>query len=466
MRICFCICGQPRNIKLIIDNINQTYKNYDYDIYLCLSKNSDIYEKEYLNDVNLDSIYNNDKIKKILLVNDLHEDLFRNSLNYLYKIYNIIPLIPNNYNFYVILRSDFIFINTLNFNDLSDNIIYASNKSNNQYVKLIKDKINSDIIIIPNYTTFIKFKNIYEYGREFNSYMDCILFNFLKNNLMDNREINIEYKLILSLCNIIAIAGDSGSGKSTLLNILLPLFDNTNLLKFETDRYHKWERGDKNYDLYTHLHPYANYLEKMSEDVYNLKIGNEIYAVNYDHNNGKFTKEEMVESKSNIILCGLHTLTNNINLYTDLKIFLDTDRALVRKWKIERDQNERSHSIDRIIKQIEKRENDYKIYIETQRNNADIIIRYYEDINQQNKLCCTMEICNNNIINKIIKYLIKYNYKYFIIHNDHLLIHLIGSLQNIDLQFIKEKFNYTNNLENNYNGEIQSMFILILFDTH
>ena len=45
----------------------------------------------------------------------------------------------------------------------------------------------------------------------------------------------------------------------------------------ETDRYHKWERGNENYKTYTHLNPYANHLERMSEDVFQYKIGQDVY---------------------------------------------------------------------------------------------------------------------------------------------------------------------------------------------
>ena len=83
--------------------------------------------------------------------------------------------------------------------------------------------------------------------------------------------------------------------------------------------------------------PEANNLEKMSKDVYNLKIGSEIYSVDYDHDTGKFTQEEKIVSKNNVILCGLHTLySKKTNDIIDLKIFIDTDRELIKKWKIKR----------------------------------------------------------------------------------------------------------------------------------
>lgn len=219
----------------------------------------------------------------------------------------------------------------------------------------------------------------------------------------------INYKLILSKNNVIAISGDSGSGKSSLMEILKSLFEYDNILTLETDRYHKWERGDNNYNNYTHLNPYANHLDKMYEDVSNLKIGYEINQVDYDHSNGKFTQPNIIKSKENIILCGLHTLYDNkIHNLFNIKIFMDTDRTLIKKWKIKRDIEERSHNLEKILKQIEIREKDYYKYIINQKNNTDIIINFYEDLNKL--LQCKLLIKNNNIINKIIKKILELNY--------------------------------------------------------
>jgi uridine kinase len=100
---------------------------------------------------------------------------------------------------------------------------------------------------------------------------------------------------------VISIAGDSGFGKSTLLANLKNLFCENKYIELETDRYHKWGRGDKHYENITHLNPEANYLEKMSNDLYQVKIRADIFTVEYDHHSGKFTKVEKIESKDNII---------------------------------------------------------------------------------------------------------------------------------------------------------------------
>lgn len=242
-----------------------------------------------------------------------------------------------------------------------------------------------------------------------NNYANILLYDYFNVFSIPYKSIYIDYKLVLSKCNIIAVAGDSGSGKSTLTNRLMNIFGGGNVLKLETDRYHKWERGDINYKTYSHLNPYANHLETMAADVFNLKIGNEIYQVDYDHHTGRFTEKEHIKSKNNIILCGLHTLyVDKLNMLYDIKIFMDTERELITKWKIERDMKDRNYTEEQIVRQIKSRELDYMEYIDNQKKHADIIIRFYE--NGEPEIKCKLTIQNKLIYEKLMKYLIKYNY--------------------------------------------------------
>lgn len=201
---------------------------------------------------------------------------------------------------------------------------------------------------------------------------ETLLYHYLKD--IPYELINIDYIVILSRCNTIAITGDSGSGKTSLSTIIKQLFNNSFVL--ECDRYHKWERGNNNWNTYTHLNPEANYLAKMTKDVFNLKLGNNIYQVDYNHQTGKFTDKELIESTENIIVCGLHTLYMTDNII-NLKIFIDTDTNLKTPWKIKRDVQKRGYSIEKIIKQIKDRSEDYIKYILPQREQSDIIINFY-----------------------------------------------------------------------------------------
>jgi uridine kinase len=255
---------------------------------------------------------------------------------------------------------------------------------------------------------------VYDFSLAHNNYADIILYHFIEELAYGgflHKIIEIDYKLILSKCNIIAISGDSGSGKTTLMKYLQQIYGN-NAIQFETDRYHKWERGNENYKTYTHLNPFSNHLEVMNSDVYNLKIGNDIFQVDYDHDTGKFTGKQQIVSKDNVILCGLHTLySNKINQILDLKIFMDTDRQLIKSWKIKRDILKRGYSKEQITKQIQDRENDYYEFIDHQKKNADIIVRFYRVKDSLCKLVkCQLIIQNDYFFKKISSILIKYNY--------------------------------------------------------
>jgi uridine kinase len=409
MKICILICGLKRCIDLVINNIEEIFIDHEINIITCLN-----------NEIENKIIINNKNIIKELFINDIHDNSFRNSLNYCKKIISGLKLIENNYDLYIIVRTDLI-IKNINLDDIKDNKLYFSKKNMNQFIKDILNKVNDNIILTKDYNLLLELINLYEFANNNNNYLDIILYNYLNKCNINYDLIDIDYKLILSKCNVIAIAGDSGSGKSTLLKVLTPLFDESNILTLETDRYHKWERGNENYQTYTHLNPYANHLGKMYEDVYDLKIGNEIYQVDYDHSSGRFTQKEKIESKNNVIICGLHTMYDiKIKNILDLKIYLDTDRKLIKKWKIERDVNERGYSMEKVLKQIEFREKDYEEHISKQKENADIIINFYED---NSKLECNLIIQNNNIINKILKKLLELQYeiKY---DNNNLIIRL------------------------------------------
>ena len=146
---------------------------------------------------------------------------------------------------------------------------------------------------------------------------ETIIYEYLNSFKIKYELIDVEYNVILSMCNVFAICGDSGSGKSTLADMLKQCFSNSFTL--ECDRYHKWERNDENWNKLTHLNPDANYITKMNNDIFDLKIGKSIYHVNYDHSEGKFTEKEKIDKSDNIIVCGLHSLYSKNHEYTILK---------------------------------------------------------------------------------------------------------------------------------------------------
>ena len=176
---------------------------------------------------------------------------------------------------------------------------------------------------------------------------------------------------------VIGIGGDSGVGKTTFLNSIQKLLGDK-LLPIEGDGEHKWERGNKNWNKFTHLDPKANNIHKQSQAIYSLKHNEIIFRSEYDHSNGKFSTPKKVKPKEFIVISGLHPfylpkLRKNI----DFKIYIDTDESLRRHWKILRDTKKRGYSTQKILEQIEARMVDAVKYIYPQKYYADMIIKYY-----------------------------------------------------------------------------------------
>jgi len=199
----------------------------------------------------------------------------------------------------------------------------------------------------------------------------AIMYAFYKYGLKSNSI----YRKQLNL--VIGVGGDSGAGKSILLNNLHNLLG-VKLLQLEGDGEHKWERGDENWNKFTHLDPKANYIHKQSEVIFSLKHNETVFRREYEHSNGKFSKSKKVIPKEFIVIAGLHPfylpkLRRNI----DLKIYIDTDETLRRHWKIIRDTKKRGYSVQKILEQIESRVEDAEKFIYPQKEFADMIIKYY-----------------------------------------------------------------------------------------
>jgi uridine kinase len=206
---------------------------------------------------------------------------------------------------------------------------------------------------------------------------EYILAKHLSKHQIVVRRFLLPYSLSLSLCKVLAIAGDSGSGKSTIVKAIESIFPFDSSVLLETDRYHKWERTDDHWNTMTHLHPETNHLEKLLDDTYKLKLGHDIFSVDYDHSTGKFTEPQKIESKEIVLLCGLHTLyQGRLRDHIDIKIYIDTQEELKTFWKLQRDILHRQYTREQVLTKIQKRQTDFESYILPQKNHANIIVRY------------------------------------------------------------------------------------------
>ncbi len=177
----------------------------------------------------------------------------------------------------------------------------------------------------------------------------------------------------------IGIAGDSGTGKSTLIELVKRLLGEGSLLYIEGDGDHRWERGDQQWQEFTHLNPKANYLYRQAKDLKQLRTGNAVRRVEYDHDTGRFTGAKRMKPKSYVMLCGLHAMyLPQARKYLDLKVYMDVDESLRRYWKIQRDALHRGYTKEEVLRQITCRMEDAKKYIYPQKAYADVWIRYYD----------------------------------------------------------------------------------------
>lgn len=188
---------------------------------------------------------------------------------------------------------------------------------------------------------------------------------------------NIQSKF-LSQPYMIGIGGDSASGKSTLSNALSDVFEKLNTSIIRGDDMHKWERGNDNWNVYTHLDPRANKLHEDFEHARELKSGRSIRRRNYDHSTGKFTLPKFIKPNKLIVFEGLHSfyLSNQAEVY-DLKVFMEPDEKLRTWWKVQRDVAKRGYSPEKVLEQLKSREQDSEKYIKSQAAQADILASFF-----------------------------------------------------------------------------------------
>lgn len=393
MKAAILISGYLRTFELNIESINKIKSKFkEVDIFLHITNNESTQDKYMNNDYDIEFI--KDKLNpKVIIVEDnilySPDKNINNIFNLWFKYYKLNNLkIENEKNFglYDIVikyRPDLSINSDIDFNIDEDNI-YIPEDSKIDKTKLLNpnDSYICDIFSYGSSKAMDKYFSIYNniptLIEKYGYVSETLLYHYLNDNNIKYKIIDVDYMILLSMCNVFAICGDSGSGKTTIGELLKNYFSNSFML--ECDRYHKWERGDDNWKSVTHLNPDANYISKMNEDIFDLKIGKSIYQVDYDHHSGRFTEKEKIETSDNIIICGLHSLySENEKLY-DLKIFMDTDDNLKYKWKIKRDMSKRGYTFEKIMKQIEDRKLDYQKYIYPQREKSDVIINFFTDV--------------------------------------------------------------------------------------
>lgn len=421
MKCAIIISGYLRSFKTNLNTIKEKIidKFNESHVYLHITENEDIDDK-YLNGNNEDFINEikkkiNPKVilfeRNIFHYTDENKNVVYNQWLKQYKLNSLKKInesIEGDYDLVIKIRPDLYLNSSVDFSyDKNKIFVPIDSKIDKGKLRNPDDNFICDVMAYGDSKSmdlyFDIFKNIDSLFESHGSVPETILYEYIKNKI-EIEKIELDYFLVLSTCNVFAICGDSGSGKSTLGGLLKKYFKSSFLL--ECDRYHKWERHDSNWSDFTHLNPESNFLTKMNQDIFDLKIGKTIHQVDYDHKTGKFTQKEKIENSENLIVCGLHSLYNNNNLY-NLKIYMDTDAKLKEKWKIERDVTRRGYSLDKVLKQIESRKKDYESFIEPQKKDSNVIINFYindeYDNNIKLKIMISLDLNYRSLINTFSK---------------------------------------------------------------
>lgn len=177
---------------------------------------------------------------------------------------------------------------------------------------------------------------------------------------------------------MVAICGDSGTGKTTLSSGIVKLLGEDRITNVCTDDYHCLDRKQRRALGITALHPRANNLELMAQQMRMLRDGRTILKPIYDHSDGTIRGPESVTPNEIVFVQGLHPLfTPEMRALFDLKIYLDPHPTLKRAWKIKRDVAKRGYTPEQVIEEIRARQPDAEAYIFPQKQYADIIVSFF-----------------------------------------------------------------------------------------
>ncbi|HLL77887.1 MAG TPA: phosphoribulokinase [Ktedonobacteraceae bacterium] len=176
---------------------------------------------------------------------------------------------------------------------------------------------------------------------------------------------------------MVAMCGDSGSGKTTLTDGMVRVFGEERIIHICLDDYHTLERAERMRLGITALHPDANNFALMTEHLRCLSRGQPIVKPVYEHKTGTFGAPEIVQPAEIIIVHGLHPLfTEELRSLMHVRVYLDPETTLQRRWKILRDSTYRGYTVEQVRRELTNRRRDSRLYIQPQKRFADVIIRF------------------------------------------------------------------------------------------
>lgn len=176
---------------------------------------------------------------------------------------------------------------------------------------------------------------------------------------------------------ILGVVGDSASGKTTLSRGLVRVLGEDCVAHICTDDYHRYDRAQRAELQITPLHPDANHLDIIAQDLAHLRAGEPILKPVYRHQDGTFGPAAYVRPERFTIVEGLlgYHLPQMRDVY-DVRVFLAPPEDLRRRWKVRRDCSRRGYTTDQVLAELDRREADSEAFIRPQRRYADMVVSF------------------------------------------------------------------------------------------
>ena len=260
------MCDEQEPIAILVSGISRTFYDNFYQFFKGLPEYYHVFlsfprldvSDHFLNDkLNLDDIVNDRRVKLLIVDSDVPDTpshLSKQNVNmYMswYRLYKLFMNVPTRYKRVFRCRTDVKmlcgheeFIRSVS-GALSEKTVYIPDGFNVAH----EDAGVNDQVAWGDYETMRLYCSMvfsidlsYPVGPSENQ-----LFKHLAKSEIKVVRPTLEYKLVLSKCFTIAICGDSGAGKTTVSELIHEILPYDQTLLFETDRYHKWERGDERY---------------------------------------------------------------------------------------------------------------------------------------------------------------------------------------------------------------------------
>ncbi|CAE8601983.1 unnamed protein product [Polarella glacialis] len=186
---------------------------------------------------------------------------------------------------------------------------------------------------------------------------------------------------------MIGVAADSGCGKSTFLRRVLGALG-TDVAPGHTavgdmltviclDDYHINDRAGRKATGQSALDARENDFKLMGAQIEALKKGMAINKPIYNHDTGFKDPPELIEPNKVFVVEGLHPIYDTkARSQLDLSLYIDIVNEVKFAWKVQRDVAERGWTEEQVQADIQKRLPDFAAYVDPQKADADVILRY------------------------------------------------------------------------------------------